>query len=52
MKNNFICIILLFFLIQCGNTGYLVLPEGVEDKSIYQYPPELNPEDLKETKNK
>ena len=52
MKKIFICIILLFFLIQCGNTGYLVLPEGVKDKSIYQYPPELNPEDLKETENK
>jgi len=50
MKNIIISIFILFFLIQCGNTGYLELPEGVKDKSVYQYPPELNPEDIDEKK--
>ena len=27
---------------QCGTTGGLLLPEGVKDKSEYQYPKEID----------
>ena len=31
---------ILFALTQCGTTGSIILPEGVEDISCYEYPPE------------
>jgi len=37
-----IYLIFSFTLIQCGKTGPLNLPKGVDDKSCLQYPPELN----------
>ncbi|PPR44993.1 MAG: hypothetical protein CFH21_00082 [Alphaproteobacteria bacterium MarineAlpha5_Bin11] len=35
-------IIITLALTYCGTTGPLVLPEGVEDKSLYTYPPKKN----------
>ena len=29
-------------LLGCGTTGALLLPEGVEDKSKYKYPKEID----------
>ena len=42
MSKIFIYLIFSFILMQCGKTGDLYLPEGVEDKSCLKYPPELD----------
>ena len=39
MRKIIVLIIAIFTLVHCGTTGKLELPEGVEDKSEYTYPP-------------
>tara|TARA_Y100001970_G_scaffold192087_1_gene233457 strand:+ start:186 stop:362 length:177 start_codon:yes stop_codon:yes gene_type:complete len=43
-----ILIIITLATINCGTTGGLELPFGVEDRSKYAYPPELNVEECEE----
>ena len=42
MTKIIVLIIAIFSLNNCGTTGKLELPEGVEDKSEYTYPPEVD----------
>ena len=42
MRKIVVLIIVIFTLVHCGTTGKLELPEGVEDKSEYNYPPEVD----------
>ena len=42
MRKIIVLIRAIFTLTQCGTTGRLELPEGVEDKSKYSYPPEID----------
>lgn len=42
MLKIILLLFIFFTLSQCGTTGGLELPPGVEDKSILRYPPELN----------
>tara|TARA_B100000029_G_C17277409_1_gene852188 strand:+ start:574 stop:732 length:159 start_codon:yes stop_codon:yes gene_type:complete len=44
MRRYFLLILLLFAFIGCGTTGPLWLPEGVEDKAKFKYPPALEEE--------
>ena len=50
MRKIIVLVITIFTLAQCGTTGRLELPKGVEDKSEYKYPPEVDtvcsPDDL------
>ena len=42
MRKIIVLIIAIFTLVHCWTTGKLELPEGVEDKSKYNYPPEVD----------
>ena len=42
MRQVIFLILAIITLVQCGNTGGLQLPEGVEDKSKYKYPPDVD----------
>ena len=42
MRHFFILIFILFFTIGCGTTGPLSLPEGIEDKTNYNYPSDID----------
>ena len=42
MRHYFLLILIIISVVGCGKTGPLWLPEGVEDKSKYKYPSEVD----------
>tara|TARA_B110000014_G_C20085400_1_gene567604 strand:+ start:1128 stop:1292 length:165 start_codon:yes stop_codon:yes gene_type:complete len=42
MRHYLILIFITFYIVGCGTTGPLSLPEGVKDRKNYNYPPEID----------